>query len=110
MWAQETCRMPKSQQIRKSLIYMCCSKATCPPSNHENGFTANDGLGHTHSQLHQCAPHVTHKLYMGVCKCLRCHKTIMVISSRAYCIRTINAYMVWHGSKTQIIYLLQSKC
>ena len=45
MWSQETCRVLKSQQIRKSLICMCCSKATCSPSNHQNGFMANGGLG-----------------------------------------------------------------
>lgn len=66
MWAQETCRMLKSQQIRKSLICMYCSKATCSPSNHQNGFMANGGLGHTHAQLHQCTP-MLHTNFTLVC-------------------------------------------
>ena len=56
MWAQETRRELKSQQIRINLIYMYCPNTTCPPSYHQNGFRANVGLGHTHAQLHPWTP------------------------------------------------------
>ena len=39
--------------------------------------------------------HVTYKLYKGVSKCTSSHKTVMAMSSRAYCIRTINKYTLY---------------